>query len=77
MVSHQGVELFERIRRIRSCGFVGGSVLLEMGFEVANTQSRTSLSVPAACLWIRMKLTATSQTSPLPSAMLPTRMIMD
>ena len=38
MLDLQGVELFDRIRRIRRCGLVGGSVSLGgrgVGFEVS------------------------------------------
>ena len=43
MLSHQGVELFDRIRRIRRCGLVGGNVSLGVGFEVSKTCVRPSL----------------------------------
>jgi hypothetical protein len=33
------MELFERIRRIRRHGFVGGSVSLGVGFEVSKAQN--------------------------------------
>ena len=37
--------LFERIRRIGRCGLVGGSVSLEVGFEVSDALGKaTSLS---------------------------------
>ena len=35
MLGHQGVELFERIPRIKGCGLVGGNVSLGVGFEVS------------------------------------------
>ena len=38
MLSHQGVELFDRIKRIRRCGLVGGSVSLGVSFEVSKAQ---------------------------------------
>ena len=41
MPSHQGEELFERIRRIRIHGLVGGSMALGVGFEVSKTHART------------------------------------
>jgi hypothetical protein len=50
MLSHQGVVLFERIRRIRKCGLVEGNVLLEVGFEISKICSRPRL----ALLWIRI-----------------------
>jgi hypothetical protein len=45
MLSHQGVELFDRIRRIRRCGLVGGNMSLRVGFEVSNAQDQ-SCSLP-------------------------------
>ena len=42
MLSHQGVELFGGIRRIRRCGLVGESVSSRVGFEVSKTRVRLS-----------------------------------
>ena len=41
MLSHQGVILFERIRRMRRCGLVGVGVafLGEVGFEASKAHS--------------------------------------
>ena len=40
MFSHQGVTLFERIRRIRKCGLIGRSMSLGiMNFEVSEIES--------------------------------------
>ena len=39
MFSHQGVELFERIRRIRKYGLIGGNVVSGSGFEVLKAQA--------------------------------------
>jgi hypothetical protein len=52
MLSHQGVELFEKIRRIRRCGLSGGSESLGVGFEVSIFLARLS-DPPPACLRIR------------------------
>lgn len=54
MISHQGVELFERIRRTRRCGLVGmGVALLEEvcleggggSFEVSKAHARVNQNV--------------------------------
>jgi hypothetical protein len=47
MLSHQGVILFEKIRRIRRCGLVRGNVSLELGFDVPK-------ALPPSPLQIRM-----------------------
>lgn len=44
MLSHKGVELFERIRGNRKCGLVGDSVSLGRGFEVLKAHAKSSLS---------------------------------
>lgn len=44
MLSHQGMELFERIRRIRRCGLAGKSVLPGVSFEVSESQFQVSLT---------------------------------
>lgn len=41
-LSHQGVGFFEKIRRMRRCGPVGGSMSLRMGFEVSKAHVRPS-----------------------------------
>ena len=48
MFSHQGVELFEKIRRIGRCSLVGGNMSLGVDFEVfkAHTRPRVFLSLP-------------------------------
>ena len=45
------VVLFERIKQIRRCGLVGGSVSLEMSFEVSKVcvKCGVSFSLPFAC----------------------------
>lgn len=40
MLSHLGIELFERLRRIRRCGLLGGSVSLEFGFKHSKPHAR-------------------------------------
>jgi hypothetical protein len=40
------VALFERIRRIRRCGLVGGSVSLRVGFEVSEAQAKPKETLP-------------------------------
>jgi hypothetical protein len=45
MFSHQGVELFERVRKMRRHGLVGGSVSLRVGFEVSEAHDKPRLSV--------------------------------
>jgi hypothetical protein len=42
MFGHQGMALFEMIR---GCGLVGGSVSLEVNFEILRTQARPSASL--------------------------------
>jgi hypothetical protein len=42
MLSHQGVGLFERVRRNRRCGLVGGSVSLEVDPEFSKALARPS-----------------------------------
>jgi hypothetical protein len=42
MLSHQGVALFERIRRIRRCGFVGEGVRGSFGVSKAHASLRLS-----------------------------------
>lgn len=66
MLSHQGVELFERIRRISRCG---ENVSMQVGFEVSKAQAklRVSLSTSAPCL----------HTVIFSATMLPTVTIMD
>ena len=71
MFSHQKVELFERIRRIRKCGPVGQSMSLGMGFEVSKAYKRPTLLFD---LQIKIQLSA---AAPVPATMVPTRMIMD
>jgi len=56
MLGHQGMELFERIIRIRRCGLVGGSVSLEVDFEVSEAHERPTS--PSLSLLIRMYLSA-------------------
>lgn len=48
VLSHEGVTLLERIRRIRRCGYVGKIVLLGMGFKVSKAHITQSvcLSTP-------------------------------
>jgi hypothetical protein len=47
MLSHQGVELFERIRR---CGLVGGSGPMGVGMEVSKKKKiKPSASFFSAC----------------------------
>jgi hypothetical protein len=48
MLSHQGVALFERIRRIGRCDFVGGIVSLRVGFEVSKAHAKP------LCSWIKI-----------------------
>lgn len=45
VLSHQGVELLERIRRIRKCGLVEGGVSLGMGFKVTKIHAKRSVSL--------------------------------
>jgi hypothetical protein len=52
MLSHQGLELFERIRRIKRWDLVGVSVSLGVGFENLKVHVRPSISF--CCLQIRM-----------------------
>lgn len=40
MLRHQGVALFESLRRIRGCGFFKGSVSLEVAFKVSKAHMR-------------------------------------
>lgn len=40
MLRHQGVALFESVRRIRGCGFFGGSVSLEVAFKVSKAHMK-------------------------------------
>ena len=54
-VSHQGVELFTRFRRLRRHVLVGGGVLLGVGFEVSKADTRLSLSISTCCLSFRMQ----------------------
>jgi hypothetical protein len=44
LLSHQGVALFKRIRRMRRCGLVGGSWSLRVDFEVSKAHARPRLS---------------------------------
>jgi hypothetical protein len=46
MFGHKEMELFERIRGIRRCGFVGGNVSLGVGHA-------KPASLSPCCLWIR------------------------
>jgi hypothetical protein len=47
MLSHQGVALFERIRRIRRCGLVSRGLSLGVGSEVSKTHARPNVSLSA------------------------------
>ena len=44
MHGHQGVTLFERIKRIKRCGLIGGSVSLREGFEVSKDHAKPTVS---------------------------------
>jgi hypothetical protein len=39
------VELFEKVRRTRRCGLVGGSVSLGVNFEVLKAHARPGVSL--------------------------------
>ena len=39
MLSHQGVKLFDRIRRVRRHGLLGGSMSLGVGFELSKAHT--------------------------------------
>lgn len=58
MLSYQGVEQFERIRKIRRSGLVGGSMSLVMSFEVS--EPMPGLLFLSPCMWSRMYLSATA-----------------
>jgi hypothetical protein len=73
MLSHQGVALFERIRRIRRCGLVGGSVSLGFEFFKAHARSRGCLSLPVMFAAVAVNYFS----SALPVTILSTMMIMD
>jgi hypothetical protein len=45
-------ERLQEIGTIRRCGFVGGSVSLEMGFEVSDVQTSNSDLLSSCCLTI-------------------------
>lgn len=47
MLHHQGVELFDRIRKVRRSGLIGRSVSLVVGLEVSKAQPG-SVSWPPA-----------------------------
>lgn len=69
MLSHQGVALLERIRRIKGCGLVGGSVLLGVCFKVSIAHAKPyPLSL---CLQIRIKVSIAAPVSVSMPAMLP------
>lgn len=42
LVDYQGAKLFERIRRIRRCGLVGGTVSLGVAFDNTKAHARHS-----------------------------------
>ena len=44
MLSHQGVALFEKSKRIRRYGLVGGSVSLGVGVEVSKAHAKLRIS---------------------------------
>lgn len=46
MLKHEGVALLERIKRIRMCGFIGGSVSPGAGLEVSTVQTKPRVSLP-------------------------------
>jgi hypothetical protein len=52
---------------ISRCGLVGGSVSLEVGFEVSNAQARHSVSLFLLLANSDVELSATSATSSLPA----------
>lgn len=62
LLSHQGVQLFGKIRKIK-CGLVGRRVSLEVGFEVSKAHDRPSVSF---CLSIRMFSSTTRSVCMLP-----------
>jgi hypothetical protein len=45
------MELFEKMRRIRRCGLIGGIMPLGMNFDVSED---TPGSLSSFCLWTRM-----------------------
>lgn len=47
VVSHQELELFDNIRYITMCGFIGQSVSVGMGFEILKAHAQCSLSFSA------------------------------
>ena len=55
VLSQQRMALFERIKRIRRCGLVGGNVSTEVGFEVSKAHAKTSFML-SLDLWIRILL---------------------
>lgn len=64
MLSHQGVEVFERIRRIRKCVLVGVGVSLGVDFEVLKAHARPSLSLSqSVCLFLSTPLACASRCS--------------
>ena len=72
MLSHQGVALFERLRRTGRCGLVGGSMSLGLDSEVVKYHTGlASLSLP---MDQDVALYIFPSTMP---AMLPTTLIMD
>lgn len=65
MLSHQEVELFERITRIKRCGLVGETMSLEVGFKVSKAHARFSFS-----------LSVSLPLSPSPSASIQVEIVM-
>ena len=73
MLSHQGEELFDRIRKIKRCGCVGGSVSLGVGLKVSKAHAKPSVALSTGQ---DIVLSCCSSAS-LHAATLPTMMIMD
>ena len=45
MLTHKRLSLFERAKIIRNCGFVGGNVSLQVGFEGSKAHANPSVSL--------------------------------
>ena len=59
------MELFGRIRKIRICGLVGGSISLEVGFEVSKAHARPRVSLSLLMYQdVELSATASAPRSP-------------
>ena len=72
------MDCLRRIRKIRRCGLIGGSVLLGMNLDVSKDCPKPSFFLSCLLpLSQDVKLSATTSAPCLPATMLPTMIVMN